>query len=250
LRLAGHTYAFRRRSLPEALDELQALGFDAVEVWLGHTAGDGEDAAAELAARGLRVAAISAGGFYEPGDEAAPRAFRVAAALGAPVVVACLAPEVVAEVRALVPTGVTLCLENHWDQPFDRPARIRGAIDRSPPLAACLDTGHAQLAGVRPEAFAAALGPRIRHVHLKDAFAPPLRVRVLGRRLRRRLLERPRPAFPGDGDVSVARVRSALAAASFDGTVTLEHEGDEPAAALRELLARWRAAEPAPAAGG
>ncbi len=192
---------------------------------------------------GSTAVAVGAGGFYVPGDPTAARAFGLANALGAPIVVACASPAVLDEVASLVPEGVTLCIENHWDQPFDRPRAVEAGLQAHDSLAACLDTGHAILAGVRPEDFVATLGGRIRHVHLKDAALPSLPTRILGRRLRRRLLARPHPAFPGSGALSVSGVRSALAAASFDGVVTLEHEGGDAGAALRELLVQWRRAE-------
>jgi inosose dehydratase len=239
MRTAGHTYPYRDRSLGAALDELASLRLPHVEVWLGH-AGDGPEAVRRLLReRGLEPAAVSAGGFYAPNSDVIPRAFELAQALDVPVVVACVAPAVLEAVVDRVPAGITLCVENHWDQPLATSRELRAVLARHPRIAACVDTGHALLAGEAPERAVASLGARVGHVHLKDAAFPSLRERVIGRRLRRRLLPRPEPVVPGRGALDVVRVRRALEAAGYQGTVTVEHEGSEPTAALELLLEAW-----------
>jgi inosose dehydratase len=243
VRLAGHTYPFRERPLGEALDALSSLGLSHVEVWLGHGA-DGPAAVAEaLGRRDLTAVAVSAGGFYRADGDVPARAAALAEAIGAPVVVMCVAPPLLSGLAARMPSSVTVCIENHWDQPLARPHEISAALHRSPELSACLDTGHALLAGVRPERFVGELGRRIRHVHLKEARLPRQLVRALGRRVRRRLLARPVPVTPGEGDLNVPRLREALSAAGFEGTITVEHEGADPEGALRRLLTEWASAE-------
>jgi sugar phosphate isomerase/epimerase len=239
MRIAGHTYPYRNRPLGAALDELASLGLSRVEIWLGH-AGDGPDAVARLLReRGLEAAAVSAGGFYAPDSDVIPRTFELAEALDVPVVVACVPPAVLDAVVDRVPSGVTLCVENHWDQALATSRELSAVLARHPRIAACLDTGHALLAGEAPERAVAALGARIGHVHLKDAALPSLRERLLGRRLRRRLLRRPEPMVPGRGALDVGGVRRALEASGYEGTVTVEHEGSEPTAALELLLEAW-----------
>jgi sugar phosphate isomerase/epimerase len=190
-----------------------------------------------LAERGLSAAAVGAGGFYSASDNP-HTALELAAAVGAPVVVGCLAPELVERIAAVFDGEIALCVENHWDQ-LGRPEEVADVLGRGPVLCACLDTGHALLAGERPEDFARRLGPSLRHVHLKDARLPTLRERLLGQRARRRLLPRPEPVFPGCGALDVRRLRAALADCGFDGCVTLEHEGPDAAAALAELRRLW-----------
>jgi sugar phosphate isomerase/epimerase len=239
MRRAGHTYPYRDRPLGAALDELASLRLSRVEVWLGH-AGDGPDAVRRLVReRGVDAAAVSAGGFYTADSDVIPRAFELAEALEASVVVACVAPAVLEAVVDRVPPGITLCVENHWDQPLATSRELRRVLARHRGIAACLDTGHALLAGEAPERAVATLGARIGHVHLKDAALPPLRERLMGRRLRRRLLRKPEPVVPGRGGLDVGRVRQALEAADYEGTVTVEHEGSEPTAALELLLEAW-----------
>ena len=121
LRLAGHTYAFRDRPLEAALDELVRIGFSRVELWLGHVRGV-ERAVSALTERGLAAAALSAGGYYETAEDAT-RAFEVARAVGASVVVACVAPSLLASVAAHADDEVALCVENRWRSRLPRDPR-------------------------------------------------------------------------------------------------------------------------------
>jgi len=219
-----------------------SLRLSHVEVWLGHARGGPDAVARDLRERGLEAVAVSAGGIYAPGSDAIPKGFELAEALGAPVVVASIAPSVLEAIVERVPAGVTFCVENHWDQPLASSREVSAVLARHPRIAACLDTGHALLAGEAPERAAVALGGRIGHVHLKDAARPSPPVRLMGRRLRRRLLPRPEPVMPGNGALDVPRVREALEAAGYEGAVAVEHEGNEPTTALRLLLAAWAAA--------
>jgi sugar phosphate isomerase/epimerase len=239
VRVAGHTYAYRDRPLAEALDELAGLDLEFVEIWLGHATTDSKEVARALTERGLNAAAVSAGGLYSGETSAPARAFELALTVRAPIVAACITPSLLPAIAGTVPRGVTLCVENHWDQPLATAVEVGRAIEGRPAVKACLDTGHALLAGVAPEHFASTLGARLGHVHLKDARRPTLVERSLGRRLRRRLLARPEPVFPGQGALELGRVRTGLMRAGYDRTVTLEHEGPEPTAALAELLRQW-----------
>lgn len=243
MQVAGHTYPYRSLPLTAALDELVRLGLSLVELWLGHAPEGPESARAALRERGLVAAAVSAGGFYSPDSEAVSSAVDLAEALDAPALVACVPPELLDFVAERVPAGITLYLENHWDQAIARPSEMQAALGIGAGSAACLDTGHAILAGERPERFALALGSRLGHVHLKDAASPPLRDRLLGRRLRVRLLSRPEPVKPGEGALNVARFRRALDDVGYTGTVTVEYEGAEPTSALERLLDAWMSSE-------
>jgi sugar phosphate isomerase/epimerase len=239
MRVAGHTYAYRERGLDDALDELVRLRLSLVEVWLGHARDDPDLAARAVRERGLEAVAVSAGGFYTGDAEAIPKTFELAEALSAPVVVACVPPAVLDRLVDRVPAGITLCVENHWDQALATARDVNRVLDVYPGFAGCVDTGHAILAGEAPDRFVAVLGARVGHVHLKDAVFPSLRERLIGRRARRRLLPRPEPLTPGTGALDVSRVRRALESAGYQGTVTVEHEGRAPTAALKFLLQEW-----------
>jgi sugar phosphate isomerase/epimerase len=237
--LAGHTYAFRSFPLEEALEHLVSLGLHDVELWLGHARDRPEDAARVVERTGVRVRAVSAGGFYDSSDDTPLRAFELAAALGVEVVVMCVAPQLVSRLGGLARPPIRVVVENHWDQPLARSHEVVAAIGRSG-LDACLDTGHALAAGERPEGFVVDLGTRLAHVHLKEGRLPSVGERLLGRRLRRRLLGRREPVWPGAGDLDVQALRAALAEVGFEGCITVEHEGDRADEALAELATRWR----------
>ena len=207
MRLAGHTYAFRDLPLDAALDRLSAIGFTHVELWLGHC-DEPHGAAAVVGQSGLQVQAVSAGGYYRADDDAPTRAFALAEAVGAPTVVLCVRPELAQSLATLTPDGLTVAVENHWDQPLDTSRRVLAALRSAPTLAACLDTGHALAAGERPEDAARSLGP------------PPA-------------------AFPGTGALEIATLRGRLAEQGFDGWVSCEHEGADPAGALTTLRQAW-----------
>lgn len=244
MRLAAHTYPFRDRPLGAALDAAVALGVEAVELWVGHAADGPEAAAAAVAARGLSVRAVSVGGFYTEDRDTLDRVVALARAVRAPTVVACLSPPVVAWANASMPDDLVLCVENHWNQPLARSRDVLAALEQAPSLRAALDTGHALLAGERPERAVAALGDRLAHVHLKDARRPPAAVLAMGRRARMRLLSRPAPVAPGTGDLDVAALRAALERQGFTGTLGVEFEGPDPEPALAGLIASWTGAHP------
>jgi sugar phosphate isomerase/epimerase len=250
MRVAGHTYPYRDRPLEEALDALVKLRLSLAEVWLGHAVSGPDGVARALGDRGLEAAAVSAGGFYTEDSDAVPRTIELARALGAPVIVACVAPEVLESVVERLPADITLCVENHWDQSLATSHEVSSVLAAHPGIAACVDTGHAILAGEPPERFVAALGDRVGHVHLKDAALPPLRERLMGRRLRTRLLPRPAPVFPGAGALDVGRVRRTLEDNGYAGAVSLEHEGAAPSAGLELLLGEWISSDRAAVARG
>lgn len=241
MHLAGHTYSFRERPLAAALDAIQALGLDAVEVWLGHVR-PGAAAARAVRHRGMRVVAVGAGGFYEEDAGAMKRAFATAEELESPVLVACVLPRLLPELVCLTPPGVRLCVENHWDQPLAKPAEVLEAIGSRKGVGACLDTGHSLLAGSDPAQFARALGPRLGHVHLKEARRPSTATRFLGRKLRRRLLARPAPVAPGDGHLDTPALVATLKSMGYPGAISVEHEGGSAAEAVARLLAAARSA--------
>jgi sugar phosphate isomerase/epimerase len=241
VRIAGHTYPYRDGPLEAALDELANLGFTAVEVWLGHADNGPASVARALEKRGLEAIAVGGGGLYRGDSRGLERAVELAEAVGAPVlVVADVSRDALPRVVASLPQGLTVCLENHWDHWLSTPRTVGAALAAAGELAACLDTGHAIDAGVRPDRFARELGTRIRHVHLKEARLPGIAERLLGTRLRRRLGLQPEPVFPGKGSLDVGQLKRTLAEAGYRGAVSIEYEGAESTAALAELLAAWQ----------
>lgn len=113
----------------------------------------------------------------------------------------------------------------------------------------CLDTGHAQYAGVEPHEAIAAFAPRLAHVHLKDVDRYVL-ARVHQERLGFWEAIAERVFCPlGEGLVDVPAVMRALAGAGYEGFATVEQDrvpgSGEPLADLRASVAVLAGAEAA-----
>jgi glucosamine-6-phosphate deaminase len=190
------------------------------------------DLAARLGARGIRVF----GDRVQPGADLATTRAWIAASL--------------AELRdRLRGSGVEVWLETHGD--FATGAATRALLEEagSDGLGAVWDPANAfSEFGEEPETGAAALGPLVRHVHLKDARRPPD-----GR------IPWP-PVLPGRGHFPAGRVLDALSASGVDRWVSFEWEKrwhpdiEEPEVALPHFLGwaadrlRGRSAREAPGA--
>ncbi|MBV8065943.1 MAG: TIM barrel protein [Actinobacteria bacterium] len=107
-----------------------------------------------------------------------PLALELAAAWGAPVVrvfggdasdLAGIARRLAGELHRAHELGVAVALETH--DAFSRAALVGALLDRvdDPAFGAVWDLHHPHRAGESPEEVVAALGPRIRLVHVKDA---------------------------------------------------------------------------------
>ncbi|HXK12467.1 MAG TPA: TIM barrel protein [Vicinamibacteria bacterium] len=198
--------------------------FHSPEAALRRTAADeaarSAEVAARLGARGIRVF----GDRVQPGaDEASTRAWIV---------------EAVGALRdRLRGSGVEVWLETHGD--FAPAAATRSLLEGagSEGLGAVFDPANAfSEFGEEPEAGIAALGPFLRHVHLKDERRPPD-----GK------IPWP-PVLLGRGDFPAARVLAALRKQGYDGWVSFEWEKrwhpeiEEPDVALPHFF-RWAADE-------
>jgi glucosamine-6-phosphate deaminase len=174
--------------------------------------------ASRLGARGIRVF----GDRVQPGaDLASTRAWVV---------------ESLAELRDRIRgSGVEVWLETHGD--FAQTAATRALLEEagSDGLGAVWDPANAfSEFGEDPAAGAAALGPFVRHVHLKDERRPPDGKIPW------------RPVLPGRGDFPAASVLHGLSASGRDHWVSFEWEKrwhpdiEEPEVALPHFLG-WAA---------
>jgi sugar phosphate isomerase/epimerase len=104
---------------------------------------------------------------------------------------------------------VTVALEPHVGQAFDRPPRVRWLLDRvdSPNFRLNLDNSHFEVMGDELESYIPLLAPFAVHTHVKDQ-----RGRV------------PEYAFlvPGEGDFDYARYLEAMQQADYHGFITVE----------------------------
>ena len=141
---------------------------------------------------------------------------------------------------ALHARGVVFALECHPNQfAYDLETAQRAVllVDDHPALAFNLDPGNLAYAEVDPCAFIEALGPRIAHVHAKDA-ERPLTARGRSGTLAQGAWDRPGRGFrfrvPGWGDLNWRRILTSLHVAGFTGVLSVEHE--DPTMSRREGL--------------
>ncbi len=138
----------------------------------------------------------------------------------------------VAEIDALVAEyGVTAALHPHVGTLIETAEQVQRALALTE-VGWCLDTGHLQIGGSDPGAFARDHGDRVVHVHLKDVdanLAAQLRAGDLS------LLEATRGGLfrpLGQADAGIAAVLEALEAHEYDGWLVLEQDtavtADEP----------------------
>jgi len=151
------------------------------------------DLAASLNAPGIRVF----GEKIQPGaDRASTRAWIVDA-------ISALGERVAA-------SGIEVWLETHGDFASASATAEILAESRSPKLGAVWDPANCFLeSGERPQEGASLLGPRIRHVHIKDL---------------RQNSEGWKPALTGDGDFPLPEVRSALGQLDYHFFASFEWE--------------------------
>lgn len=112
--------------------------------------------------------------------------------------------------------GVSLCLEMpHLYQLQDSTAHALAMLDLCdhPALGVTLDSSHWGVIGYDIAAFVRALGPRLKHVHLRDSAGPDTRD-----------FKQTLELTPGRGVVDFALLAATLDAAAFAGTCTLELE--------------------------
>ena len=266
IRLAFSTLGCPSWPLARILDAASRLGYDGVELrfvegddalWARRELGGSglRETLAGLADSGLAVPCVDTRSFFHSPDagvrqkaiDEAERVAGVAAALGAPGIRvfgdrvqagADLASTRAWIVESLVVlrdrlrgSGVSVWLETHGD--FATAAATRGLLEAagSEGLGAVWDPANAYSEfGEEPEAGVAALGPFLRHVHLKDA-----RRRTGG--------EIPwAPVLSGRGDVPAARVLDLLQAGGGDHWVSFEWEKrwhpeiEDPEVALPHFL--------------
>ena len=127
--------------------------------------------------------------------------------------------------------GVAVALENHchgWGDQFAHLALVAGALDAGH-VGFCCDSGHAVVAGANPVTLIAAMGPRLRLIHLHSNDG-------------RRDIHRP----AGQGVVHWQPLLAALEQVGYTGAMLLEGglhlPGDDVDALLAAHLRDFRAA--------
>lgn len=227
--------------------DMAGLGLRATEVGpVGYLPADPGDLADRLARHGLRPIAAFVPVVFDPGLGARARestlraAAALAAARGEVLMVAPVSDEgwsrrglAAADAASLIAglenldtavagLGVRMALHPHVGslvESADDIALVEGAE-----VGWCLDTGHLLIGGTDPIAFAARLGARVVHVHLKDVDAGIAAGVASGAISLRDGTEAGLFKPLGEGDVDVAAVLAELARAGYAGWFTLEQD--------------------------
>jgi len=214
--------AMNEREWTAICREIAGAGYKAVEVWVAHCDPRFTD---EKRARRWReilddsgLAPIGLAGALT-GDSA-----RICRWMGIPAANGGFWGTSLAEVlRIVAATGLQCNFENHPEKSAEE---IRGRIEGgSPGVGLCIDTGWLGTNGVDAPAAIRALGPLVRHVHVKD-------VRSAGAH----------ETVPlGTGCVGIAAVLGALKEIGYQGWYSWEDEPEdrnpmEIASAMREWL--------------
>jgi sugar phosphate isomerase/epimerase len=220
------TYAERIDAL---FGDIQALGFDTIDLWGAHlnpewaTDAHLEAARVALARHGMTLSTYAA--WIGPAN--VERCCELATALGTDVLGSGFSGDPERIAPALERHGVRLAIENH---PQKTPADVLEEIARGGPLfAATVDTGWWATQGYDPARAIEEFGEHVLHVHLKDVLA---------------MGEPHETCRWGEGIVPVRECVRALERISFAGAIAVEHEPEtfDPSndvRAMRAELESW-----------
>jgi inosose dehydratase len=164
---------------------------------------------------------------YMTSEAEVDRAFAYAAAAGMGLIVG--VPEHALLGRAgekVRESGIRLAIHNHGpgDPRYPTPASILKRIaELDPRVGVCLDVGHCQRSGVDPARAAAACGPRLLDIHMKDVSAATAAGTTVE---------------CGRGVIDIPRLLVTLEEIGFGGTASFEHEkdGGDPLPGLAESV--------------
>ncbi len=164
---------------------------------------------------------------YMANEPEVDRAFAYAAAAGLEVMVGVPEHALLGRAeRKVQETGIRLAIHNHGpgDLRYPTPASVLERVSKlDPRIGVCLDVGHCQRSGIDPARAAAACGPRLLDVHMKDVSAATAEGATVE---------------CGRGVIDLPRLLRTLIAIGFRGTASFEYEkdGGDPLAGLAESV--------------
>ena len=224
------SYTFREFDIDATLAMAGRLGLRRIALKDMHLPLDSPDAlirATVAKAGALGLAVYGCGVVYMTNEAEVDRAFAYALAAGMGVIVGVPEHGLLARAEKRVrDTGVRLAIHNHGpgDRRYPTP---RSVLDRigslDPRIGVCLDVGHCERSGLDPSAAAAACGPRLLDVHLKDVTAAS---------------EAGVAVEAGRGVVDIPRLLRTLRGMGYRGTAAFEYEKDgrDPLPGLAESV--------------
>lgn len=224
------SYTFREFGLDDMIGMTKRVGLRRVCLKDVHLPLDSPAERIKAVVRKLREAGLvpyGCGVVYMKSEAEVRRAFAHAGAAGMELIVGAPDHGLLGLVDSLVrETGIKLAIHNHgpgdllYPTPKSALDRIQG---RGPGLGLCLDIGHCQRSGIDPSEAAAACGPRLLDVHLKDVTASS----AAGG-----------PVEAGRGVIDLPRFLWTLVRAGYRGTAAFEFEKDgrDPLPGLAESV--------------
>ena len=229
-RLGLASYTFREFDLDSTLAMARRLGLTRIALKDMHLPLTSSEAAIRATTDRIRAAGLvpyGCGVVYMTNEAEVDRAFAYARAGGMEVVIGVPGHALLGRVEERVrETGVALAIHNHGpDDPlYPTPGSVLeriGGLD--PRIGVCLDIGHCLRSGIEPSEAAAACGPRLLDVHLKDVTAASAAGTAVE---------------AGRGAVDLPRFLRTLAALGYRGTASFEYEKDgrDPLAGLAESV--------------
>jgi sugar phosphate isomerase/epimerase len=227
------TYAERFDTL---LADIQALGFDTIDVWGAHlhhewaTDAHIEAACEAIRRRGLRVATYAT--WIDPAN--IERACEVALALGTEVIGGGCSGDAGQIAAVLARNGVRVGIENHPEAtPAELRRKIIAADEAGYPgvFGTTIDTGWWGTQGYDASVAIEELADRLLHVHLKDV---------------RTVSEPHETCRWGDGIVPIEKCVRTLQRLGYAGAIVVEHEPEtfdptDEIRAMRAQLEQWLA---------
>ena len=177
--------------------------------------------------RGRGVVPYACGVVYMTSEAEVDRAFACAATAGMGVLVGVPEHDLLGRAeRKVRETGISLAIHNHGpgDLRYPTPASVLERISKlDRRIGICLDVGHCRRSGIEPAQAAAACGPRLLDVHMKDVSAAKAEGATVE---------------CGRGVIDLPRLLRTLIAIGFRGTASFEYEkdGGDPLAGLAESV--------------
>lgn len=224
------SYTFREFDLDATLAMAARLGLDRICLKDMHLPLDSPEDVIRATAEKVRSRGLvpyACGVVYMTNEAEVDRAFAYARTAGMGVIVGVPEHGLLARAEKRVrDTGIRLAIHNHGpgDRRYPTP---RSVLDRigslDPRIGVCLDVGHCQRSGVDPTAAAAACGPRLLDIHLKDVTAAS---------------EAGVAVEVGRGVVDIPRLLQTLRRMGYRGTAAFEYEKDgrDPRPGLAESV--------------
>jgi sugar phosphate isomerase/epimerase len=228
--LGIQTYCFRvYQTQEELIDALKACGISRMELFPGHynpaERDDHKDFLRRLANEGILITTFGVMGFSD--ERVARRSFEFACEAGFDTINVDFSESQIPLVEKLCEEyGKKVTIHNHGRKHVWGPLRALDHLfaSTSPNVGLCLDTAWMLDSGEEPVAVASKYRERLYGVHLKDFVFDAA--------------GKPEDVVVGTGNLNLQGLLQLLADTDYDGTLTLEYEGDysDPIPATRQCV--------------